>query len=362
MRDAEVIVIGAGAAGLASALRLANAGISAIVLEARERVGGRVMEATKGGVSAELGAEFIHGRAPETRALLRELGQREVEPSGDDWVRDASGELRLSEDEFRSAASLFKDVDMLEVDESVERFLTRYANGRTDVQRVRNARAFVEGFDAADPAKASARGIAFEWQSGVDAEAARPVGGYRPLFEHLHQRCVASGVRFHFSTIVEHIEWQRGSVCIAARNESLSSRTFRARAAIVTLPVGVLRGPDVRFEPALPLSTREALDKIEMGDVVKVALFFRSRFWEHLSRGRYRDAGFFRDLTDVFPVYWTQLPLRRPFVISWLGGPAATRLRRRPAHEIVTDALEEFGRLFDATQRAYEEFEGADHA
>ncbi len=359
MMDADVIVLGAGAAGLACARHLANAGVRVVVLEARDRVGGRVLEATKGAVSAELGGEYIHGSAPETRALLREIGQREVELCGDDWMRSASGALVRSDDEFRSAVSLFTDVEMLELDESVERFLARYANGRADAQRVQNARAFVEGFDAADPAKASARGIAFEWQSGVDSKAARPVGGYRPVFGHLHDACVSAGVQFHFSTIVERMEWERGLVTVTAGDDSQAPRIFRARAAIVTLPVGVLRGADPRFEPPLPSSKREALEKIEMGDVVKVALFFRTRFWEDVSGGRYRNAGFFRDFSDVFQVYWTQLPLREPFVISWLGGPAATKLRRRPGHEIVTQALEGFGLLLNQTQRAHEEFEGA---
>lgn len=359
MADVDIVVVGAGAAGLACARRLAEAGISTVVLEARDRVGGRVLEASNGAIAAELGAEFIHGPARETRALLREIGQREVEPDGDDWRRTAKGELQHSEDEFRAAVSLFKHVDQLEADESVEQFLARYTNGRVDLRRVQDARAFVEGFDAADPSKASARGIAFEWQSGVDSQAARPIGGYRAMFDYLHQTCAKAGVGFEFETIVERIEWQRGSVTVSARHGSKGSRAFHARAVIITLPIGVLRNADVHFEPALPSSKYEAFEKIEMGDVVKVALFFRSRFWEDVAGGRYRDAGFFRSLSAAFQTYWTQLPMRQSLIISWLGGPAATQLRRRPGREIVTRALDEFGALFDATGRAHEEFEGA---
>ncbi|MBV8637736.1 MAG: FAD-dependent oxidoreductase [Candidatus Eremiobacteraeota bacterium] len=358
MPDVDIVIVGAGAAGLACARRLAIAGLQTVVLEARDRVGGRVVEASKGAVSAELGGEFIHGPAHETRALLREIGQREVEPDGDDWVRSSKGALQRREDEFRSAVSLFKNVDKLEADESVERFLARYANGRADAQRVEDARAFVEGFDAADPAKASARGIAFEWESGVDSQAARPVGGYRPMFDYLYEDCAKAGVRFEFSTIVERIEWQPGSVTVSARDGSQAVRAFRARAAIVTLPIGVLRNGDVRFEPELPSLKREALEKILMGDVVKVALFFRSPFWEDVAGGRYRGAAFFRDSSAVFQAYWTQLPLRQPLVIAWVGGPAATELRRRPGDEIVAQALDGFGTLLDAKDRAHEEFEG----
>jgi monoamine oxidase len=71
-----VIVLGAGAAGLAAADELARAGRSVLVLEARGRVGGRVWTRRMAGIEApvELGAEFIHGRAPATHALLKRAG------------------------------------------------------------------------------------------------------------------------------------------------------------------------------------------------------------------------------------------------------------------------------------------------
>src|SRR5262249_25562726 len=127
--DADAIVIGAGASGLAAARRLVARGIRTTIIEARDRIGGRVLEASAGSVSAELGAEFIHGDAPQTRALLREINQHEFEPGGDDWVRGADGELQHSEDEFRAAVSLFNKVATLDGDESVERFLARFADG-----------------------------------------------------------------------------------------------------------------------------------------------------------------------------------------------------------------------------------------
>lgn len=362
MLDTDVVVLGAGASGLAAARQLVRAGIPSIVIEARDRIGGRVLEASQGTNCVELGAEFIHGPAPETRALLRETGQREVEPGGEDWVSDADGKLERRDDDFRASVALFRDVGMLEIDESVERFLARYTHGSA-AQEARDARTFIEGFDAADPAKASARGIAFEWESGVDSQAARPVGGYRAIFAHLFDRCVEAGIRFEFSAVVQRIRWQqRGAVSVTVRNPSGTLQTFHARAAIITLPAAVLRhegdADEITFEPALPFEKREALQKIETGDVVKAALWFRTRFWEDVRDGRYRDAGFFRDSDGTFQVYWTQMPLRRPVVIAWLGGPKATVLRRRPREAVIARALEEFGTLLGDSQRAHREFEG----
>src|SRR5437867_11564400 len=72
----DVIVVGAGASGLAAAAELARAGRSVLILEARERVGGRCWTRRMAGleIPVELGAEFIHGEAEATHALLRQAG------------------------------------------------------------------------------------------------------------------------------------------------------------------------------------------------------------------------------------------------------------------------------------------------
>src|SRR5512146_2768941 len=83
----DVIVIGAGAAGLAAAAALARSGRSVLVLEARDRVGGRVWTRLEPALAApvELGAEFIHGDSPETHELLRQAGAPAVDTSGEHW-------------------------------------------------------------------------------------------------------------------------------------------------------------------------------------------------------------------------------------------------------------------------------------
>ena len=63
-----------------------------------------------------------------------------------------------------------------------------------------------------------------------------------------------------------------------------------------------------------------------MGHVVKVALWFRTPFWETLDAGRYRDGAFFYDEGAPIPTYWTQLPLRSELIAAWAGGPKALAL------------------------------------
>jgi monoamine oxidase len=359
--DTDAIVIGAGAAGLAAARSLAGRSLRVIVLEARDRIGGRVLTgpSAPSGVPAELGAEFIHGPAPETRAILREAGSADVETGGDSWACNADGDL-MPADDFSSAAGIFEGVRKLPADESVERFLERFAGNAATQATVKAARLFVEGFDAADPAIASARGIADEWSSGVDFTSARPLGGYRPMFDRLLADCDALGVERRLSTVVHRISWKRGNVGVETLDAAAKAQSYNARAVIITLPIGVLRAGDesaVAFHPGLPLAKREAIDAIEMGHAVKVTLRFRSAFWEQLRGGRYREAGFFRGAGQPFMAYWTQMPVHVPLITAWAGGPRAIALSEISRADLIERALEGFGAVFKEASLAHEEFE-----
>jgi monoamine oxidase len=365
--DADVIVIGAGAAGLQAARSLAARSLRTVLLEARDRIGGRVysVPSNRAIVAAELGAEFIHGSAAETNALLREIGSAAIDTGGESWTSDGEG-LHLDDSDFVSAAGIFEGTRNLAADESVDRFLQRFDGNDAMRERVAAARAFVEGFESADPAIASARAIADEIRSGVDSTSARPLGGYRPIFDRLHDAVLGAGVALHLSTIVRRVSWQRGAVSVETQTSRGESRLLRARAAVVTLPIGVLRHDGdktaVAFDPALPQTKREAIGKIEMGHVVKVALWFQTAFWETLRDGRYRHGAFFHCEEHPFAAYWTQFPVRGELMSAWAGGPKATALHAFSASDLIDRALDGIGTMFDAPALARETFEsGAMH-
>jgi monoamine oxidase len=157
------------------------------------------------------------------------------------------------------------------------------------------------------------------------------------------------------------VGWRRGDVAVEVRTAAGEERTIRARAAIVTLPIGVLRHrgeSEVVFDPVLPEAKRAALASIEMGDVVKVVLSFRTAFWERVRDGQHQDASFFRCMDQTFAAYWTQLPVRSESVVAWVGGPRATALARLSQGELVERALGGFGALLHETALAREEFAG----
>jgi monoamine oxidase len=362
--DADVVVIGAGAAGLAAARGLAGRSLRVIMLEGRDRFGGRVwwVPSTRAAVPAELGAEFIHGRAEATNALLRDAGAAAIDAGGESWTCDENGNLHRDENDWISATSIFEAARALAGDESVDRFLRRYEADKGMRETVRTARRFVEGFEAADPAIASVRAIADELRSGTDFASARPLGGYRPVIERLVDACDNAGVQRWLSTVVRRISWRSGAVAVDARSTSGEARTIHARAAVVTLPVGVLaHGGDeteVVFEPGLPPAKREALASLEMGHVVRVTLSFRTAFWERVQDGQYRDSAFFRCVDHPFAAYWTQLPVRSELIVAWAGGPKATALSGASQAELIGLALDGFGDLFVERALAREEFEG----
>ena len=344
----DVLIIGAGAAGLAAAVELAHAGCSTLVLEARDRIGGRCWSRHIPGLplSVELGAEFIHGRPAATLSQLRESGSAAVDAPRERWsVQD--GTLAPREEFFAEIQAAMRESRVHATrDVSFDAYLARELRFRISERALAFARMMVEGYDAADPARVSARAIIEEWTNeGAGAALSRPLAGYGALLAHLAGR--AGPVRLQ--TVVRAVRWRRGLVEIDATSFGTAFRATASR-AIVTLPVGVLQLPAgtpgaVRFTPVLK-EKRPALKGLAAGPVIKIALHFRAAFWEDLDRGRYRDATFFHAPGAAFPTFWTALPMRVPLLIAWSGGPNAARLAGAEKSELVRQALASVRSMF----------------
>ena len=151
-------------------------------------------------------------------------------------------------------------------------------------------------------------------------------------------------------TAARRVSWRNGTVAVEAHVIAGPSRTYRARAAILTLPVGVLKSSEddsgITFDPELPAAKRDALDHLEMGQVVKISLLFRTAFWEQIEGGRYRDAAFFRLEGAPFTGYWTRAPLRSKTIVAWAGGPKAMALQGASDKRLFDLALSQFAGLF----------------
>ncbi|MGH8298041.1 MAG: flavin monoamine oxidase family protein [Steroidobacteraceae bacterium] len=358
----DVIVIGAGAAGLAAAATLGRAGHSVLILEARDRIGGRIWTRHVPAlpVPVELGAEFIHGAAAETREWLRGAAGTAIDTSGERWsfvdgrLQPRTGSLL---GEVRAALEAGKVLSR--ADTSLEAFLTG-DGGRTLSEEARSmARAFVSGFDAADPELVSIQSIAEEWSTGgmLDSSQCRPSGGYGTALLALRAALDPAHVGLQLQTVVTDVRWSSRSVEVAGQWLGEPFRTT-ARAAIVTVPLDVLKlSPGepgaIRFTPPLE-AKRTALDQLLAGPVLKVMLHFRRPFWEEQEGSRYMDASFFHAPGKAFPTFWTTLPARTSLLNAWVGGPSAARLCDLADEQIIRHALECVAAVFSVGKQELE--------
>ncbi len=358
----DVVIIGAGVSGLSAACELRRSKLSVLILEARDRIGGRTWTRHEPDLPApiELGAEFIHGRVPETFELLREVGKAALDTSGAHWtLRD--GKLEHGTDElFEQIQSALQRSNVLgQPDVAFATWLSRSSQYGLSAEAAARANAFVEGFDAADPLRVSAHFVAHEWGSGgmLDSPQFRPSGGYSSVLAALAGALDRDRIRVQLSTAVREVRWKRGAVEIDA---SFLDQPFSVEAArvIVTLPLGVLQEGSVRFVPALDAKSK-ALKGLASGPVLKLSLRFRRAFWEELDGGRYRDASFFHSAHTAFPTFWTALPLRAPLLTAWIAGPKAARLSFASENEIVRQAVESLSVVFGGRPQGDFELEAA---
>ena len=161
-----VIVIGAGAAGLTAARELAGAGVDTIVLEARDRVGGRIHTVYDESVGApvELGAEFVHGNPPELRALAALAGLEVIETAGNSWYLNSVGDLAPSGDEAPGSGDGLWAVarsytDLHKPDISFDAFLRIPETAAIPDHEKAWAKRFISGFHAAEPQKVGIYGL-----------------------------------------------------------------------------------------------------------------------------------------------------------------------------------------------------------
>ncbi|MGX1317423.1 phytoene dehydrogenase-like protein [Bradyrhizobium sp. USDA 377] len=244
----HIVIVGAGAAGLMAARALARAGKRVTILEARERCGGRIhpLLVSEFGYPADGGAEFVHGEAPVTRALLREAGLPVQEIAGTQWSFDGTG-LSREERHDPHEAELQAVLGALQDDLTVADFLRRYFAG-PKYERLRySIERMVEGYDAADPARASILALREEWMDGGHHAQARIVGGYGALIEFLAAECRGHGAAIRFGCVVSAIAREGNALVVRCVN----GEAHACDRVIVTVPLPLLR------DIALPVAADE---------------------------------------------------------------------------------------------------------
>ncbi len=347
----DLIIVGAGAAGLAAAKRLTIAGLRVLILEARDRIGGRIDTrlAADWPMAIERGAEFIHGRPHETWEIIDAAGLTTNEVGGEQWHRE-NGRLERSGQWDEMSAVLDRLEQIGEQDVSFADFLKIYASDLPDDSKTA-ARQYVEGFEAADERLISARSLRDAERASEKIHADenfRLVDGYCRVVDRLRATADPSRLEIRLKAIVSKITWRRGNVEI----ETAAGERFAAQKALITLPLGVLQAPpssagSVGFSPSLA-QKQAALEKLKMGPVVKAILQFDEPFWE---REKYGRMSFIYLSDELFPTWWTQLPRHMAVLTGWSGGSLADRLSNRSDEAILDEALAVLSRGLDMPQQ-----------
>ena len=363
----DAVVIGAGVAGLAAARALQDAGVDFIVLEARERIGGRIFTARDAElpVGVELGAEFVHGSAPELHEIVRAARLTLCDIEGERW-QSRSGALRPLGEAFWSEleAVMSRLPDRARDDRSFQEFLKKRPGGKRLANARRLALQWVEGFHAADPSLISAVALA-EGGSPGDDQRERRLGRILDGYDTV-PRWIARDLtdRIRLGAVVTAVEWGSDAVRLRVAGGTDPDATIEARAVIVSVPLGVLKAQDgergaIAFDPPLESDPykSDALRGMEMGVVTRVGLRVEDMFWtgeRYVRRTKSQDLDrlAFLHTTDAeFAVWWTAYPVAAPLLVAWAGGPHARELASLGDDEIRERAMRALARQFSLSVR-----------
>jgi len=340
----DVIILGGGVAGLSAARDLTAGGARVLLLEARDRLGGRVLTHHMPEGPVELGAEFVHGAVEETLSIAREaaLPLRETDRGA---PRPTTGAAEETEDQ--RPAGFFAAMDVLLAhaspagpDESFRQLVDR-ASVAPDIKAT--GLALVEGYHAADPSRIGVRSLLKNTEADERPGANRQfrfVRGYDGLVDAIRERIDARLCDVRLKTAATAVVWQRGRAVV----KTSAGDELAAPRLIVTVPLGVLKAGAIAFSPGLP-DKEDAMARLEMGDAERVCLCLGSEAW--VTDGRFSDGGFMLTGEPPFPVWWVSRPPPFPVVTGWAGGRNARALRERSIAERIEGAIMALAAAFD---------------
>jgi len=350
----EVLIIGAGAAGLAAARDLSAAGLMVLVVEARSHIGGRIFthhDATES-LPIELGAEFIHGKSPELFSIIERAGLKLEEITSRHWYFE-NGRLAKSGDFWSTVEQLMSEMKGEVKDQSFKEFLeSRNLPARAKAIASR----YVEGFHAAQLDKVGIHGLteANEASNLIEGDRAfRLLNGYDNVANVLMNEARSYGAELRLGTTVTQLHWSNDKV--EALCDPRGDAPLTAKKVLITIPLSVLKleheHGSIRFVPSLPEWKLNAIRSLEMGTALRIVLRFTHRFWEDLEiRGAegedLKQLGFIHYPDAPLPTWWTTLPERAPILVGWAGGPTAQRLLSLGDAEIESHALQSLSLIF----------------
>jgi monoamine oxidase len=356
----SIIIIGAGAAGLMAAHILSKAGKKVIVLEARNRTGGRIHTLSDELFfkNTELGAEFVHGDLPVTLNLLKEASIGFRSADAEMWRYD-NGRFEENSMVIDEWDLLIEKLDQLQKDVPVWDFVEdqfpgdEYANLRSGVW------SFVSGYDTADPHTASAFALRNEWKNEDQGAQHRIEGGYCAVINYLANACKKAGGEIFLNAVAKEVWWEKDHVKVTTSDGT----HYEAKQLLIAAPLGVLKAKNgeigaISITPGLPEHTK-AIQQMGFGAVIKLLFEFNTTFWlddqmvamagKNIAKMGY----LFSD--EEIPTWWTQTPDHSNVLTGWIGGPAAAGKLHMTDTQLLDQGLQSLANIFN---RDFEELKG----
>lgn len=345
----KVLVLGAGMSGLGAARELIAAGFEVVVLEARDRVGGRVWTHDLAGVPVDCGAGWIEGATgnPLTE-LTRSLGVTTQVDEDTWWFHDEDGS-RVSGSRLEKIESMLEEVDGAreelveegEEDLSFADAVAQVVDDRDDELDPQQKR-FVDLYiasresDYAGPAE-QLSALEGEIGDGFPGDDLVFPKGYGTL-----PAALAAGLDIRLGQQVVRIQHSKTTGVVV----ETTRETFRADLALITVPLGVLRKGTISFIPELPKWKRSAIDSLRMGILDRVYLRFPEAFWPTEPA----HFGYASSTRGEFPEWMNfQHHFKVPVLCAFVGGRYALEHERLTDEQILDNARKVLRTLFGET-------------
>lgn len=351
MEHVDTIVIGAGVAGLTAARLLTKAGQRVVVLEARDRVGGRVWTDRRDGRVTDLGASWIHGVTDSPVAAAAEAfgmptveftvggyqpDSRPIAYYGPDGRRLPDAAAHRFADDIRAVdAALVEAVAASDTDASYRDVTeTALAEQGWDAERTQRVREFLE-HRAEEQYGAWIEDLAAHGldDDSIDGDEVVFPDGYDRLPERL-----AAGLDVRLEHVVSGVRWSTDGVAVTT-----GLGDFTAGNVVVTVPVGVLQSDDFAIEPPLPEPVAGALDRLAMNAFEKVFLRFPTKFWDdgvYAIRQQGPESRWWHSWYDLTDLHGT------PTLLTFAAGPAARATREWSDEQVADSVLAQLRRLY----------------
>jgi monoamine oxidase len=340
----DIIIIGGGAAGLMAAKILSANHKKILLLEAKDRLGGRIYSVNNFSFPVEGGAEFIHGNLKTTFDLLKEAHLNTEKIKGT-FCRVEKGRWTTDDHLITGWGLLIQRMKDCKKDISIHDFLDTFFKAKKYDELKNYFTKYIEGYDAANAVNTSVFAIRKEMEAG-DGPQYRPKSGYHSLIKFLKEECLKN------RGIIKTNE----PVVKLSQNKNIeiftSQKKYSCEKVICAVPLGVLQS--IRKQksfidfPDFLKGHLSAAKKIGNGPVIKFLLEFDKAFWldETFLKKKNISASSYLFTDTIIPTWWTQYPSQEPLLTGWIAGPSSYKIRNYSAKKFKQIVLESLSSIF----------------